>query len=168
MNARSLALTALFSVIIFMEKIMVPAPYDKLVSIFVQVTLLMLGFLMMGLAGSFLIGVLSGTLMAFVRVEFAFMTLSLSVAYGVLLGLSAKILRVKSGVSISLRRLVLSSMISSAVVGSISMSATMMLDLIPMNLSLFVAMFVAGIVQGALGGYAAGILWRRCLMTMCS
>lgn len=168
MNTRNVALIALFSTIIFMEKLIIPAPYDKMVSVFVQVTLLMLGYLIMGLSGSFFISVLSGTLLAFVRAEFLFMTLSLSVTYGVLLGLSAKLLKVKSGVLINLRRLILSSTISSVFVGSIGMSLTMMLGLIPVSLSLFAVMFVAGIVQGALGGYIAGILWRRYLIKMYS
>ncbi|MCK5403438.1 hypothetical protein KAI60_04925, partial [Candidatus Bathyarchaeota archaeon] len=84
-----------------MEKIIIPAPYDKMVTVFIQITLLMLGYLTMGLSGSFFISVLSGTLLAFVRSEFLLMTLSLSVTYGVLLGLSAELLKVKSGASIN-------------------------------------------------------------------
>lgn len=168
MKTRSIALTALFSAIILTEKILAPAPYDKLFSIFVQATLLALSFLIMGAAGPFSIGVLSGTLMAFARAEFAFMTFSLSIIYGTLLGLSAKALKVKSGATIDLKRLTLSSIISSAVVGSIGMSMTILLGLIPINLGLFVGMFVAGLAQGALGGYVAGILWRRYLFRMCS
>lgn len=160
-NIRNLALTSLFSAIIFIEKIIVPAPYDKLVSLFVQAALLMLGYLIMDLMGSFYISILSGTLLAFIRAEFALMTLSLSVAYGVLLGLFAKILRVKSEVSIKSRRLIISSTFSSAIVGAISMSVTMILDLIPMNLGLIIVIFIGGLIQGALGGYLAGILWRR-------
>jgi len=37
----------------------------------------------------------------------------------------------------------------------------MILDLIPMNLGLIIAIFIGGLVKGALGGYLAGILWRR-------
>jgi hypothetical protein len=151
-----------------MEKIIIPAPYDKMVTVFIQVTLLMLGYLTMGLSGSFFISVLSGTLLAFVRSEFLLMTLSLSVIYGVLLGLSAELLKVKSGASINLRRLILSSTISSVLVGSIGMALTMMLGLIPVSWILFAIMLVAGIVQGALGGYVAGILWRRYLIKMYS
>ncbi len=58
-NFRNLALTSLFSAITFIEKIIVPAPYDKLVSLFVQAALLMLGYLIMGLVDSFYIGILS-------------------------------------------------------------------------------------------------------------
>ncbi len=168
MNTRNIALIALFSAIIFMEKIIIPAPYDKMVTVFIQITLLMLGYLTMGLSGSFFISVLSGTLLAFVRSEFLLMTLSLSVTYGVLLGLSAELLKVKSGASINLRRLILSSTISSVLVGSIGMGLTMMLGLIPISWILFTIMLVAGIVQGALGGYVAGILWRRYLIKMYS
>jgi hypothetical protein len=151
-----------------MEKIIIPAPYDKMVTVFIQITLLMLGYLMMGLSGSFFISVLSGTLLAFVRSEFLLMTLFLSVTYGVLLGISAELLKVKSGVSINLRRLLLSSTISSVLVGSIGIGLTMMLGLIPISWSLFAIMLVSGVVQGALGGYVAGILWRRYLIKMYS
>ncbi len=168
MNTRNIALISLFSAIIFMEKIIIPAPYDKIVSVFIQITLLMLGYLTMGLSGSFFISVLSGTLLAFVRSEFLLMTLSLSVTYGVLLGLSAELLKVKSGASINLRRLILSSTISSVLVGSIGMALTMILGIIEINLFLFAVMLVAGIVQGALGGYLAGILWQRYLIKMYS
>jgi hypothetical protein len=96
------------------------------------------------------------------------MTLSLSVTYGVLLGLSAELLKVKSGASINFRRLILSSTISSVLVGSIGMALTMMLGLIPVSWILFAIMLVAGVVQGALGGYLAGILWQRYLFKMYS
>ena len=168
MNTRNIALISLFSAIIFMEKIIIPAPYDKMVTVFIQITLLMLGYLTMGLSGSFFISVLSGTLLAFVRSEFLLMTLSLSVTYGVLLGLSAELLKVKSGASINFRMLILSSTISSVIVGSIGMALTMVLGLIPVSWSLFAIMLVAGVVQGALGGYVAGILWRRYLIKMYS
>ena len=137
MDARKLTLIALFSVMIIIEKIIVPAPYDKLISISIQFTLLILGYLIMGLSGSFFISVLSGILLTFVRVEFAFMTLLLSIAYGVLIGLSSRILKVKSGVLLNLRRLVFSSTISSIIIGSISMSVTLAMGFIPFSLSCF-------------------------------
>ena len=50
--SKQLALSSLFGLLIFFHKTMLPAPYDKLVTILLQITLLSLAFLFAGWIGT--------------------------------------------------------------------------------------------------------------------
>jgi hypothetical protein len=66
--SKQLALSSLFGLLIFLQKAMLPAPYDILVTILLQITLLSLAFLFAGLIGTLLASAISALLIASIRV----------------------------------------------------------------------------------------------------
>ena len=74
-------LSVLFGLVIFFQKFLLPAPYDKIVSVFIQITLLSLAFLIMDFIGPILTSFISGLLTASMRGGLGLMTFSLALLW---------------------------------------------------------------------------------------
>ena len=160
----NLVLSSLFGVIIFIGKAMIAPPYDKVVSIFIQATVLNLAYLATGLNGSVLTGLVSALLTASVRPATALVTFTFSALYGVLVGTLNRLLRVIVDGHAVKPRLVASSTASSFIVGSLSAYVSISMGLIPYSEVLVAAMMLLGLAQGAASGYMSGYIWEKYLI----
>ncbi|KON30867.1 hypothetical protein AC482_02650 [miscellaneous Crenarchaeota group-15 archaeon DG-45] len=167
-RSRDIALSSLFGVVIFAQKALLPAPYDKVVSVLVQIVFLSLAFLMTGFPGPILTGFISGLLTASMRGGLALMTFSFALLYGVLVSSLNRLLAVAELGHVRLRRLVASTLASTLLVGVLSAAASAILGIIPYNPALFSMIIVAGAVQGVAGGLISGIAWEKYLRNLSS
>jgi len=167
MLSRRVAVATIFGAAIFVSKIILPSPIDKMV-IVVQAMFLALGFLLMGALGATFVALVGGVLTALWRAPLSFFTITFAVVYGLLVDLSSLALKVKyQEGGVKTKRLVVAVTLSTAVVGLISYYVTThILALLPRNLVLEVSILVAGIINGLVGGYLAALIWRRVLLRM--
>lgn len=168
MQVKTIGFSALLGATIFLEKIIFPPPYDKLFTVFIQAALLTIGFLIAGPIGPMLAGVISGALMTIVRPEFFAMTFFFAALYGLLISMFMAAFGVNQQRRVSKKRLLVSSALASAIVGSLSSLTSIYLGVIVFNISIVVGIMVAGIVEGALGGYLASIVWEKSLRYLVS
>ena len=164
--SKRLTVTSLFGLLIFLQKIVFPAPYDKLVTILLQIALLSLAFLLAGFGGTLLTSSISGLLTALLRGDLMFVTLSMAISYGVLVSLFHRVFRVVDSGSFLSRRLIASTLASSFVMGVLSATVSISLGLMPYNVVVFSAIMISGALQGVIGGYFAGVLWNKYVKPM--
>jgi hypothetical protein len=161
MKTRDIALSSLFGLVIFSQKLLLPAPYDKFVSIFLQITLLCLAFLATGVVGPILTSLISGLLTSMMRGGLPLMTFTFALLYGVLVSVFNFLFRVVEAGQLKRGRLIASALISTLLAGVSSSSVTIALGLMPYNLALVSAMLFFGGLQGLVGGYLSGVFWVR-------
>lgn len=161
MKSRDIALSSLFGVVIFSQKLLLPAPYDKFISLFLQITLLCLAFLTAGVKGPIITGVISGLLTTIMRGELPLMTFIFALLYGVLVSAFSFLFRVVEAGHLRRGRLMSSALIATLLVGIASSSVTIALGLMPFDPMLVAAMLCAGGLQGLGGGYISYVLWTR-------
>ena len=158
-RVRSVAIVALFSSIIFVEKAFIPPPYDKLFTIFIESLLLCLGFVVIGFSGPIAIGLVSGFLVASLRGGLAPFTIILTLIYGSLISILSRMLRVKVDFNVSKGRLAIAAGIASVVTGLLGILITVMIGL-PIPTIIIALIFIVGLAQGIVGGYLAATVWK--------
>jgi hypothetical protein len=161
MNTKAIALSSLFGLLIFFQKMLLPAPYDKMVSVLVQIMLLSLAFLIAGFVGPILSGLISGLLTASVRSGLAPLTLIFAVLYGVFVSVFNHVFGAVRSEHLVMRRLILASTVSTLLVGFASAIASITLGVILYNPVLIATIVVSGMVQGLLGGYLSSVIWTK-------
>ncbi len=161
METRHIALSSLFSLVIFFQKFLLPAPYDKVLSILLQITLFSLAFFIMGTVGPLVTSGISGVLIASMRGSLAVMTILFSLLYGVLVGVLYRMLGVHASDQIYRGRLLVASTVATLIVGVVSAGTSMLLGVIPYTPVLVVVMMSAGALQGVLGGYLSYVVWVK-------
>jgi hypothetical protein len=162
MKSRDITLSSLFGVVIFFQKFLLPAPYDKFVTLFLQIILLCLAFLTTGVIGPILTSLISGSLTATMRGGgLPLMTFTVALLYGVLVSSFNLLFRVIEAGQLRRRRLMVSALISTLITGASSASIAITLGLMPYNLVLVSALMFFGGLQGFVGGYLSGVFWER-------
>jgi hypothetical protein len=161
MNTKDIALSSLFGLVIFVQKMLLPAPYDKVASLLVQITLLSLAFLITGFIGPILSGVISGLLTAMVRGGLAPLTFTFAVLYGVFVSVFNHLMGVTRANQVVRKRLVAASTGATLLVGIVSAVASIASGVLPYNPALIAAIVIAGLVQGVIGGYLSSVIWER-------
>ena len=161
MKSRDITLSSLFGVVIFFQKLLLPAPYDKFVTLFLQIILLCLAFLTTGVMGPILTSLISGSLTATMRGGLPLMTFTVALLYGVLVSSFNLLFRVIEAGQLRRRRLMASALISTLITGASSASIAITLGLMPYNLTLVSALLFFGGLQGLVGGYLSGVFWVR-------
>jgi hypothetical protein len=161
MKTRDITLSSLFGIIIFSQKLLLPAPYDKFVSIFLQITLLCLAFLTTGVIGPILTGLISGLLTATMRGGLPLMTFTVALLYGVLVSSFSSLFRVIEAGQLKRKRLMASALTSTLLIGISSSSVTIALGLIQYSHAFVFALLFFGGLQGLIGGYLSGVFWAR-------
>lgn len=164
LRSKRVALATLFGVIISISKSFAPSPIDKALVVF-QAMFLELGFLMLGSFGATFVGLIGGLLTALWRAPLSLFTIAFATIYGLLidaLSISFKVRTLEGDVQ--LYRVVLAVTLSTTIVGLASYYTTVyVVDLLPRNPVLEVGILVAGVISGLIGGYLAGLMWRRAL-----
>jgi hypothetical protein len=163
----------MFGVVIFISKVALPYPFDKVLVAF-QALLLVLGALLMDRMGATYVSLVGGTLMAFLRAATAPFTFTFAVMYGLLvdgliLGFKAK--SVKGDVKTS--RMVAAVTVSTGIVGLTSYYVTVfVIQIIPRSLIVVpiaglainvveTGILIAGLINGLIAGYVASYVWKR-------
>ncbi|MFB3888242.1 MAG: hypothetical protein ACE14S_02045 [Candidatus Bathyarchaeia archaeon] len=159
-----LIIAALFGSIIFVTKIFVPSPFDKLL-IVVQAVLLGLAALFIKGAGATYAGGIGGVLTALARPALGPFTFFFALLYGVFVDVFFFLFRVNQGTgAVNRNRVIAAIATSTAIIGLTSYYTTaVMIELIPIDAMLAAFMLFMGTVSGAVAGYASAYLWNKYL-----
>jgi len=156
------SLVALFGVIIFLSKAVLPTPLDKTV-ILVQGLLLALGGLIVGRLGAVYTAAIGGMLTALWRPGFAPFTLTFALLYGLTVDLSLTAFNLKSRKLLPVRRTMIALALPTAFLGVASMTAMVALGFMPMVLPFYLAILGIGTLNGVVAGYLTAVLWNKYL-----
>ena len=161
-RAKRIAIATLFGVLLFISKIVLPTPIDKMLIVF-QAFFLALGFMIIGRLGATYVAIVGGLLTSIWRAQFALFTLPLALLYGLMVDVFSYAFRVKSPKGgVKTWRMVASVTVSTALVGILSYYMTVyMLYLLPRNLILEISILAAGLISGIIGGYSASLVWKK-------
>jgi len=156
-----LALISLFGVIVFLSKMILPTPIDKMFLV-VQAMMLALGTLYISRFGGTGVALIGGLLTTLWRPSFAPFSLIIALMYGMLMDILIFGLRVKiADNEISLKRLIIAIIIATSLTGIMGYSVTILaLELLPRNVMLEMLIFAAAIINGVVAGFLTTSVWR--------
>ena len=158
-----LILAALFGSVIFVTRVFVPPPIDKIL-IVVDAILLVLAALFLKKWGATSVGAVGGLLTGLWRptVPFSFIFVFL---YGFLIDISMMVLKVKAtNEGVDQNKLIISLTISTFIIALISYYFTVIVfNIITNNLLLDLLVFFMSPLSGAVAGYASSYLWNKYL-----
>jgi len=159
---RRITMATLFGVLIFVSKIIIPTPFDKM-AIAPQTLLLTLGFLSIGPLGATYVAVVGGLLSAIWRAPFAPFTLAFALMYGLLIDGLCYGMKVKgSEGSVKKGRLVGAVTLSTVIVGLSSYYVTVFVfSILPRNPFLEFVILIVGTLNGLIAGYLTLLVWSR-------
>lgn len=162
-KAKRLFIAALFGSVMFITRVFVPSPIDKLL-IVVDAVLLALAALFIKKAGATQVGAVGGVLTGLWRpsVPFSFILVFL---YGILVDVFLFIFKINATAEgVNRNKLILAMAFSTLVIAFLSYYVTALgLDIIAANPVLDMLVAFLGPVSGAVAGYAAAYLWNRYL-----
>ena len=163
------ALIALFGVIVFVSKVVIPSPIDKM-TIVVQALFLILGSLLLRRLGATSVAAIGASLTILLRPHLPLLTIGFALIYGLLTDGFVSLFHVKAPEDdVRAKRLVAAVTLSTTITGFASYYTTVhVLALLPRNLILEAIILVAGVINGFLGGCLAVVIWRRALRHMVS
>ena len=162
-KAKRLFIAALFGSVIFITRVFVPPPIDKLLVV-VDAVLLVLAALFIKRLGATQVGAIGGVLTGLWRpsVPFSFILVFI---YGILVDAFLFIFKINATTEgVNRNRLILAMALSTLVIAFLSYYATALgLDIIAANPVLDMIVALMGPLSGAIAGYAAAYLWNRYL-----
>lgn len=163
-KTKRIALATLFGAIIFLSKIVVPSPIDKMF-IGVHALLLALGALLLKKMGATYVAIIGGFLTALWRISFAPFTFVFALLYGLFIDIFFFIFKVNTTEgNVKTNRLVASMTVSTALVGLISYYTTVFIaGLLPRNPMLELSILIIGALNGSVAGYFTSIIWNKYL-----
>ncbi len=163
----------MFGVAVFISKIALPSPFDKVLVVF-QALFLALGALLIGVMGATYVSLVGGILTAFWRASTAPLTLAFAVIYGLLVdGLIPAFKAKSSKGDVRSSRMVAAVTVSTGIVGLTSYYVSVFVIPIITRSSIAVyiagftvnvvetAILVAGLINGFIAGYVASYVWKR-------
>jgi len=159
-----LLIAALFGSIIFVTRVFVPTPIDKML-IVVDAVLLALSALFIKNVGATYVGAVGGALTGLWRpslLPFSFLFVFL---YGVMVDGFLFLFRVQaSNAGVNRNRLMMAMAVNTLLIGFISYyTITLFPELVSGNSALDLMVAFMGPVTGAVAGYAASYLWNKYL-----
>ena len=162
-KAERLFIAALFGSVIFIIRIFVPSPIDKIL-IVIDAVLLALAALFIKKTGATQVGAVGGVLSGLWRPSVPF-SFALVFLYGVLVDLFFFLFRVRTTADgVQRNRVILAMLFSTLVISFLSYYVTALgLDVISPNPALDLLVAFMGPVSGSVAGYAAAYLWNRYL-----
>jgi len=162
-KAEQIIITSLFGSVIFITRVFVPPPVDKLL-IVVDAIFLVLGALFLKKWGATSVGAVGGVLTGLWRpaVPFSFVFIFI---YGILVDISLYGLKVNAtSKGVNQNRLIISLSLSTSLIALISYYSTSIgLNIISNNQILEIMVLVMGPISGAVAGYASAYLWNKYL-----
>ena len=165
-RTKRIAVGALFGVVIFVSKMGLPTPIDKMF-IFVEALLLALGSFVLGGVGATYVASIAGLLTTLWRPSFAPFSLIFAILYGMLVDVLFYLVKVRtSSGNIRTGRLVISLTLSTAAIGLLSTYVMVTIGLMPMMTILYLIILIGGIINGVVAGYIASFIWNRYLKNL--
>ncbi|MEM2211693.1 MAG: hypothetical protein QXK35_07840 [Nitrososphaerales archaeon] len=162
-KVNKVAITSIFSVIIFTSKLFLPTPIDKMF-IIIQALLLALSSLILKRMGATYVATISGILITLCRPTLAPFSLIFSIMYGVLIDALFYLFKVKIPQGdVRTNRVILALTLSTAIVGLLTFYVTVMIGLMPMLPILYLTIIISGIINGFIAGYFTSIIWNKYL-----
>jgi len=163
-KTKRIALATLFGAIIFLSKVVVPSPIDKMF-IGVHALLLALGALLLRRMGGTHVAIVGGFLTALWRISFASFTFIFALLYGLFVDLFFFVFKVNTTEdNVKTSRLVVTMTVSTALVGLVSYYTTVFpFGLLPRNSMLELSILVIGALNGSVAGYFTSIIWNKYL-----
>jgi len=162
-NARRIALATLLGVLVFLSKVILPSPLDKMF-ILPQALLLALGGLLLRRMGATYVATIGGAVTAMWRPEFALFTFGFAVLYGFFVDLFIFTFKADAAKGdMKPRGVVIAITLSTALIGILSFYTSVLFGLLPRNPPVEVVILIAGTLNGAVAGYLAYIIWKRYL-----
>lgn len=162
-KTKSIAMGTLFGVVIFVSKMALPTPIDKMFVV-IQALLLALGSLLLGGVGATYVASIGGLLTTIWRPAFAPFSLIFAIVYGLLVDSFFHLFKIRASYGdVRTGRLVMSLTLSTAAIGLLSTYVMTSIGLMPMMPILYFIIIVVGIVNGAVAGYLASFVWNRYL-----
>ena len=160
--SRRIAVATLFGVLVFVSKIVIPTPFDKM-AIAPQALLLTLGFLSIGPLGATYVAAVGGLLSAVWRAPFALFTLAFALMYGLLIDGFCCAMKVKGSEGcVKKGRLVAAVTLSTVMVGLSSYYVTVSIfGILPRNPILESIILIAGTLNGLIAAYLTLAVWSR-------
>lgn len=162
-KAERLLITALFGSIIFITRVFIPPPIDKLL-IVVDAIFLILGAFFLKIWGATSVAAVGGVLTGLWRpiVPFSFIFIFI---YGFLVDCSLRIFKIKAtSKGVNQNRLIISVALSTTIIAFVSYYATTIgLSIISANLVIDLLVLFMGPVSGIVAGYATSYLWNKFL-----
>lgn len=159
-RSQHIALISVFGVLVFISKMVLPTPFDKMIVI-VQALLLALGSLILDKVGATSVACIGGLLTTLWRPMYAPFSLLFALIYGLLVDLSFKIFKVKKPDGVRTIRAVISLALSTALIGLPSSILMVEWEVMPRIPGLYAFIVIIGIVNGALAGYFSSSIWNK-------
>ena len=163
-GTKRIALTTVFGVLLFLFKIVLPSPIDKMVVIF-HALLLALGALLLRKMGSTYVAFVGGVLTALWRIAWAPFTFAFALLYGFLVDGLFFLLRIDTvRGTLDPIKLVTVMTISTVLMGLLSYYTTVyVFGLLQRNLIFEIGLLLTGTLNGAVAGYVTPIIWNKYL-----
>jgi hypothetical protein len=160
--SRRITMATLFGVLVFVSKILIPTPFDKM-AIAPQALLLTLGFLSIGPLGATYVAAIGGLLSAAWRAPFAPFTMAFALMYGLLIDGFCYAVKIKgSQGSVRKGRLVGAVTLSTVIVGLSSYYVTVFVfSILPRNPLLEFIILIVGTLNGVIAAYLTLLVWSR-------
>jgi len=162
-----LFIVALFGSIMFVTRLFVPAPIDRML-IVVDAVLLALSALFVKNFGAVYVGAVGGTLTSLWRPSLIPFSIIYALLYGAFVDISLRAFKVKAtSEGIDRNKLMMAMACSTLLIGFLSYYAT---TLFPQIIQAYIAIDIIvafmGPVTGAVAGYAAAYLWNKYLKSV--
>lgn len=162
-------MAVLLAVLVFISKIFLPTPLDKMLIVF-QALFLGLASVALSPLGATVVSTIGGLLTSVWRAPFAPFTLGFAVLYGLLVDAFSMLFKPKTeNGTVQVRRLAVGVTAATAITGMASYYTTVyFLSLLPRNILLEASILVIGVLNGLAGGYLAGLLWSKAVRHLVS
>lgn len=160
-RTRRIILMTMLGVLVFIPKILLPTPIDKVLFIF-QALVLSLAAILLDKLGATYTAFVGGLLTTIIRPAFFPLTLIFAVIYGLMIDGLFILLKVKSPTGIKHRRLVLSTTLGTVIIGLIAYYLTVhVMSILPRSIVMEIIILVCGAIGGAVGAWLASILLKK-------
>lgn len=166
---QQLVLAVLFAVLVFISKMFLPTPLDKML-IVVQALFLGLGSITLSPFGATTVSTIGGLLTSAWRAPFAPFTLGFAILYGLLVDALMVFLKARTEDGrLHMKRFIIGITLATAATGMASYYTTVyVLSLLPRNIVLEVSILAIGVLNGMTGGYLAALLWSKAVRHLLS
>jgi len=157
----------MFGVLLFLFKIVLPSPVDKMVVVF-HALLLALGALLLRKTGATYVAFIGGILTALWRIAWAPFTFAFALLYGFLVDGLFFLFRINTVKgTLKTRKLVAVMTVSTALMGLLSYYTTVyVFGLLQRNLIFEIGLLLTGTLNGAVAGYLIPIIWNKYLKNL--
>lgn len=161
-QTKRIAIATSLGTIMFLTKIIVPSPIDKMF-IIVQAFLLVIGALLLQKIGATYVSAIGGFLTALWRPVLAPFTFFFAILYGFFIDIFFYLLKVRAiDDKVKTSKTVVATTLSTTLIGLLSYySMALLMELVPRNLLLEIVILALGIMSGAVAGYLAAVIWNK-------